>query len=57
MPDGIALTAGEQVNPRLRPVVLLVFEFPCTKPYPFQVPGVEDGICMYPIDEYRPAPS
>ena len=35
----------------------LVFEFPCTKPYPFQVPGIEDGVCMYPINEYRPAPS
>ena len=35
----------------------LVFEFPCTKPYPFPVPGLDEGICLYPIDEYRPAPS
>ena len=31
----------------------LVFEYPCTKPYPF---GAEN-VCLYPIDEYRPAPS
>ena len=30
----------------------LQFEFPCTKPAPF---GTEQ-ICIYPIDEYRPAP-
>ena len=35
----------------------LIFEFPCTQPYPFPVPGIEDGICLYPIDEYRPTPS
>ena len=35
----------------------LVFEFPCTRPYPFPVPDLEDGICLYPINEYRPAPS
>ena len=31
----------------------LVFESPCTKPYPFG----EENVCLYPIDEYRPAPS
>ena len=31
----------------------LVFEYPCTKPHPF---GAEN-ICLYPINEYRPAPS
>ena len=31
----------------------LVFEYPCTKPHPF---GAEN-VCLYPIDEYRPAPS
>ncbi|MCY4422969.1 MAG: hypothetical protein OXC06_07865 [Acidimicrobiaceae bacterium] len=35
----------------------LVFEFPCTKPSPFPVPGHDHGICLYPIDEYRPVPS
>ncbi len=37
----------------------LVWEFPCTKPYGLPVPGFEDsgGTCIYPIDEYRPAPS
>ncbi|MYB04580.1 MAG: ABC transporter substrate-binding protein [Acidimicrobiaceae bacterium] len=35
----------------------LVFEFPCTKPYPFKVEGFDDGICLYPINEYRPTPS
>ena len=35
----------------------LVFEFPCTKPHPFEVEGYDDGICLYPINEYRPAPS
>ena len=30
----------------------LRFEYPCTKPNPF---GAEN-ICIYPIDEYRPAP-
>ena len=30
----------------------LKFEYPCTKPAPF---GAEQ-ICIYPIDEYRPAP-
>ena len=37
----------------------LVFEFPCTKPYPLPVPGFEEsgGVCIYPIDEYQPAPS
>ena len=28
------------------------FEYPCTKPSPFG----EENICIYPIDEYRPAP-
>ena len=31
----------------------LVYESPCTKPYPFG----EENVCIYPIDEYRPAPS
>ncbi len=31
----------------------LVFEYPCTQRAPF---GAEN-ICLYPIDEYRPAPS
>ena len=31
----------------------LVFESPCTKPHPFG----EENVCLYPIDEYRPAPS
>ena len=35
----------------------LIFEFPCTKPYPFVIDGFDDGICLYPINEYRPAPS
>ena len=37
----------------------LVWEFPCTKPYGLPVPGFEDsgGTCIYPIDDYRPAPS
>ena len=35
----------------------LIFEFPCTKPYPFLVEGFDQGICLYPINEYRPAPS
>ena len=35
----------------------LVFEAPCTKPYPFPVEGLEGGVCLYPIDAYRPAPS
>ena len=35
----------------------LVWEFPCTKPYGLPVGGSEDGTCIYPIDEYRPAPS
>ena len=30
----------------------LRFEYPCTKPHPF---GAEN-ICIYPIDDYRPAP-
>ena len=30
----------------------LVFESPCTKDAPFG----EEGICVYPIDDYRPAP-
>ncbi len=30
----------------------LVFEYPCAQPAPF---GAEN-ICLYPIDEYRPAP-
>ena len=34
----------------------LVFEFPCTRPYPFPVPDLEEGICLYPINEYRWAP-
>ena len=35
----------------------LVWEFPCTRPYPLPVDGVEGGVCIYPIDEYRRAPS
>ena len=36
----------------------LTFEFPCrTKPYPFPLEGLDEGVCIYPIDEYRPAPS
>ena len=35
----------------------LVFEMPCTRPYPFPVDGIEGGVCLYPINEYRPAPS
>ena len=37
----------------------LVWEFPCTKPYGLPVPGFEDsgGTCIYPVDEYRAAPS
>ena len=35
----------------------LVWEFPCTKPYGLPVQGVEDTTCIYPLDEYRPAPS
>ena len=37
----------------------LVWEFPCTKPYGLPVPGFEDsgGTCIYPVDEFRPAPS
>ena len=36
----------------------LTFEFPCrTKPYPFPLEGLDDGVCIYPINEYRPAPS
>ena len=35
----------------------LIFEFPCTKPYPFVIDGFDDGICLYPINEYRPTPS
>ena len=35
----------------------LVWEFPCTKPYPLPVDGVEGGVCIYPIDDYRRAPS
>ena len=34
----------------------LVFEVPCTKPYPFPVDGIEGGVCLYPINEYRPTP-
>ena len=34
----------------------LVFEVPCTKPYPFPVDGLEGGVCLYPINEYRPTP-
>ena len=34
----------------------LVFEYPCTKPHPFPVPDDDHGICLYPIDEYRPTP-
>ena len=30
----------------------LRFEYPCTKPFPF---GAEN-ICIYPVDDYRPAP-
>ena len=35
----------------------LVFEFPCTQPHPFPIEGFDQGICLYPIDEYRPTPS
>ena len=35
----------------------LAFEYPCTKPHPFPVPGYDHGICLYPIDDYRPTPS
>ena len=37
----------------------LVWEFPCTKPYGLPVPGFEDagGTCIYPVNEFRPAPS
>ena len=37
----------------------LVWEFPCTKPYGLPVPGFEDsgGTCIYPVDDFRPAPS
>ena len=35
----------------------LVWEFPCTKPYPLPIPGIEGGTCIYPLDEYRPIPS
>ncbi len=35
----------------------LVWEFPCTKPYPLPIDGVEGGTCIYPLDEYRPIPS
>ena len=35
----------------------LIWEFPCTKPYPLPIDGVEGGTCIYPIDEYRPIPS
>ena len=31
----------------------LVFEYPCTQRAPFG----DESICLYPIDEYRPAPS
>ena len=31
----------------------LVFEYPCTKRAPFG----DENICLYPINEYRPAPS
>ncbi|MYG98329.1 MAG: ABC transporter substrate-binding protein [Acidimicrobiaceae bacterium] len=34
----------------------LRFEVPCTKPYPFPVDGLEGGVCLYPINEYRPTP-
>ena len=34
----------------------VTFESPCTKPYPFPVPGLEGGVCIYPINEYRWAP-
>ena len=35
----------------------LVFEYPCTQPHPFPVPDLDDGICLYPVNEYRPAPA
>ena len=35
----------------------LIWEFPCTKPYPLPIPGVEGGSCIYPLDEFRPVPS
>ena len=35
----------------------LIFEYPCTKPYPFIVDGHDEGICIYPVTEYRPAPA
>ncbi len=37
----------------------LIWEFPCSRPYGLPVPGFEDagGVCIYPLDEYRPVPS
>ena len=35
----------------------LIFEYPCVKGHPFPIEGLDEGVCMYPIDEYRPAPS
>ena len=37
----------------------LVWEFPCTKSYGLLVPGHEDAgsVCIYPVNEFRPAPS
>ena len=34
----------------------LVFEMPCSKPYPFPVDGLDGGVCLYPINDYRPVP-
>ena len=34
----------------------LIFEYPCVKGYPFPIEGLDDGVCLYPIDEYRPTP-
>ena len=31
----------------------LVFEYPCTKPYPFG----DENTCIYPINDFRPIPS
>ena len=44
------LTPGKTQMPDV--LHTLQFEYPCTKPAPF---GAEQ-ICIYPIDEYRPAP-
>ncbi|MCY4422968.1 MAG: hypothetical protein OXC06_07860 [Acidimicrobiaceae bacterium] len=36
----------------------LIFRYPCgAEMHPFPIEGLDDGVCIYPIDEYRPAPS